>query len=102
MIGRLQLDHVIAEQHGGRTAAANLALACADCNRLKGPNVATLDPRDGDLVPLFHPRRDRWEDHFALDGPRIRGLTARGRGTLRLLKMNDAVRLVAREADADD
>jgi 5-methylcytosine-specific restriction endonuclease McrA len=33
-----QPDHIIAEQHGGQTNGDNLALACVDCNRFKGPN----------------------------------------------------------------
>ena len=100
MIGRLQMDHVIGEQHSGPTSADNLALAGLDCNAAKGPNIATLDPAGGDLIRLFHPRRDRWDDHFALDGARLRGLTAVGRGTIRLLRMNDEIRLIARGADA--
>ena len=37
-------DHVIAEKHGGETIFANLALACLDCNRFKGTDIASLDP----------------------------------------------------------
>ena len=28
-----EIDHVIAQKHGGATAADNLAYACAQCNR---------------------------------------------------------------------
>jgi 5-methylcytosine-specific restriction endonuclease McrA len=27
-----EIDHVVAEQHGGKTVASNLALACFACN----------------------------------------------------------------------
>lgn len=37
-------DHIIAEQHGGKTELDNLALACIHCNRRKGPNIASTDP----------------------------------------------------------
>jgi hypothetical protein len=37
-------DHVIASQHGGPTSSENLALACFDCNRRKGPNISSVDP----------------------------------------------------------
>ena len=30
-----QIDHVIAQKHGGETAAENLALACFHCNSYK-------------------------------------------------------------------
>jgi hypothetical protein len=45
------------------------------------------------MVPLFHPRRDRWSEHFAWFGPRIEGLTATGRVTVIMLGMNDTRRL---------
>src|SRR5207253_2680342 len=34
-----QPDHIIATQHGGQPSMDNLALACCDCNLLKGPNL---------------------------------------------------------------
>ena len=61
-----QLDHIIAEQHGGRSVLSNLALACLRCNKHKGPNIAGIDPVTGNLVPLFHPRRQQWQQHFRL------------------------------------
>lgn len=86
---RYQLEHVVPVQHGGIDDLGNLALACPYCNRHKGPNLAGLDPLDGRLVPLFHPRRDRWDDHFADRGPIVVGLSAVGRATVRVLAMND-------------
>jgi hypothetical protein len=37
---RFQIDHIIAEQHGGETVLGNLAFACPHHNRYKGPNIA--------------------------------------------------------------
>ena len=68
-----QIDHVIAIKHEGKTESENLALACFYCNTHKGPNVAGIDSRTGEIVPLFHPRTDRWEEHFAWDGARLKG-----------------------------
>lgn len=83
------IEHVVAKQHRGGDAPENLALACNHCNLLKGPNLTSLDP-DGDvLVPLFHPRQMRWEDHFTMRQGLISGLTATGRTTVFLLEMND-------------
>ena len=62
------VEHIISRQHGGQTEAENLALACSHCNFHKGPNIAGLDPESGRLVPLFHPRQHRWEDHFTWEG----------------------------------
>ena len=63
------VEHVIAAQHGGTDEDGNLALACAWCNLIKGPNIASLDPSTGRLTRLSHPRQDSWEDHFRRDGP---------------------------------
>jgi 5-methylcytosine-specific restriction endonuclease McrA len=71
-----QIDHIIAQQHGGRSVSANLALACMSCNRNKGPNVAGIDPRSGRLTRLFDPRRDNWTRHFHCRGPIVVGRTA--------------------------
>lgn len=92
-----EADHIIAEKHGGATAAENLALACFDCNRFKGSDIASLDPEDGNLVALYHPRTDRWEEHFRIEGGAIHPLTAVGRATERLLKLNIPVRVEIRQ-----
>jgi hypothetical protein len=47
-------------------------------------------------VRLFHPRRDKWTEHFAMDGALIVGKTPIGRVTVSLLRMNDARRLRVR------
>ncbi len=83
-----QIDHIISGQHQGPTELSNLALACPHCNRYKGPNIAGLDPVSGQLVHLYHPRTDRWSEHFEWDGPRIAGKTPVGRATVQVLAMN--------------
>ena len=90
------IEHIISKQHGGRDAVDNLALACHRCNLKKGPNLTGVDPVTGELAPLFHPRRNRWEEHFAFQNTRIEGLTPTGRATVQLLAMNDARRLELR------
>jgi len=91
-----EIDHVIADKHGGASAAHNLALACFDCNRFKGSDIASIDPLSGSLVRLFDPRTDPWEDHFEADGAILRPLTDVGRATEKLLKLNLPVRVVIR------
>jgi len=75
----------------------NLALCCALCNKHKGSDIASIDPETGDMQPLFHPRRDRWRDHFELRGAEIASRTAAGRATLRLLQLNRPERVKERE-----
>lgn len=91
-----QIDHILAEQHGGRSEEENLALACPSCNRYKGPNIAGRDSETGELSRLFHPRTDRWTDHFETIGGSIIGRTAIGRVTVQLLQMNVADRVSLR------
>lgn len=84
-----QVDHIIAEQHGGKTILDNLAWSCLHCNKHKGPNIAGLDPVTGQLVPLFHPRHQPWERHFTWKGSILVGRTRVGRATILVLAMND-------------
>jgi hypothetical protein len=94
-------DHVIAEKHAGQTTYENLAWACFDCNRFKGSDIASRDPLSGELAPLFNPRSNGWNDHFALEGGTIHPLTAIGRVTERLLKLNLPERVEIRETLAN-
>ncbi len=91
-------DHIIAEQHGGITAEENLSLACFQCNRLKGPNVASVDPQTKRVIRLFHPREDDWAAHFRFEGGRLIGITGMGRSTAALLRLNAPERIRLREA----
>jgi hypothetical protein len=90
-------DHVIPQQHGGSTDEGNLALACFRCNRYKGPNVGSFDPVTVALVPFFNPRSQKWNDHFGWNGAEIVPLTAEGRVTVALLRLNASDRLAERE-----
>jgi HNH endonuclease len=98
---RFHIEHVIPRQHGGGDDADNLALACPDCNLRKGPNLTGIDPASGDVVRLFHPRRDVWSEHFSYKGADILGLTAVGRTTVPLLEMNAPERRRVRELVAN-
>jgi hypothetical protein len=88
-----EVDHVVARKHRGSDDISNLALSCTLCNKCKGTDLTTVDPETGDLTPLFNPRRDRWSDHFRLDGALIVGRTAVGRSTVILLQLNRPERI---------
>ena len=94
---RHEPDHIVPLQHGGVTDPANLALACLRCNRYKGPNIGSFDPLTGQLVPLFHPRLQIWDQHFQIVDAEIIPLTAEGRVTARVLRFNDPDRLTERQ-----
>ena len=93
---RFQIDHIIAEQHGGETELSNLALSCGRCNRHKGPNLAGFDPITKSIIRLFHPRTDRWGDHFKWNGAVLRGISEIGRVTVSVLEINDTEEIATR------
>jgi hypothetical protein len=84
-----EVDHIIPRGKNGPTSLENLALACG-CNSYKGERTHARDPQTGRTVPLFHPRRQRWSQHFAWseDLIDIQGRTATGRATVVALHLN--------------
>jgi hypothetical protein len=84
------IEHIIPRAKGGPTTVENLALACQGCNNHKYDKVEAPDPVSGEIVPLYHPRRDRWDTHFAWsdDFLLIVGLTPTGRATVATLFLN--------------
>ncbi|MBL7041063.1 MAG: HNH endonuclease [Pirellulaceae bacterium] len=92
-----EVDHIVAEKHGGETETNNLALSCVLCNKHKGSDLTSIDPSTSDIVPLFHPRRNSWTEHFHVVDGRIEPLTATGRVTARLLQHNHPDRIEERE-----
>lgn len=93
------IDHIISLKHGGSTQANNLAFSCPDCNYNKGANIGTfLNPPERYFTPLFHPRHDRWEEHFELIDGFISSLTPIGEATARILLFNTPERIILRRA----
>jgi hypothetical protein len=90
------VEHIRARQHGGGDELPNLAFACPDCNAKKGPNVATISPDTGEIVELFNPRQHMWQEHFAMVGAEVIGITVIGRATVQLLDMNEDERVTMR------
>jgi hypothetical protein len=67
--------------------------ACWECNVIgKHARTHGVDPFSGLVVPLFHPRQDRWRDHFewSSDFLILKGKTPRGWATIRALGLNGA------------
>lgn len=91
-----EIDHILPQKHGGKTEANNLALSCALCNKYKGSDLASLDPETQRIVPLYHPRQDRWSDHFQLHEAQFVPRTPIGRVTIRLLQLNHPDRVAER------
>ena len=94
----MTVDHIIPRSQGGSTEFNNLCFCCRACNEFKGQKTGAEDPLSGEIVPLYHPRQQLWQEHFAWDeaGASLAGLTAIGRATIVALKMNNQVIVSAR------
>ena len=86
------VEHIMPRSAGGSTKLENLAFACGGCNGHKSDKTTSTDPATGELVPLFNPRTEAWETHFAWsdDTLLIVGLTPIGRATAQALRLNRA------------
>lgn len=86
------VDHIVPLSRGGATVMDNLALACSGCNSHKFSRHTAPDPIDGADTPLYHPRLQRWQDHFAWseDFIEVVGITPTGRATVVALQLNRA------------
>lgn len=84
------VEHIEPRSKQGEDQPENLALACLGCSGHKYNHTAGVDPVTGQRVPLFHPRRQRWRDHFTWseDFSLIVGLTGIGRATVEALHLN--------------
>jgi HNH endonuclease len=91
-----EIDHIIAEKHGGKTEENNLAYTCWRCNRYKGTDLGSYDPKTGNFSFLFNPRTQQWFEHFAVNNGNILGLTPFGRTTVKLLQLNSDERIAER------
>lgn len=84
------IEHIIPRARGGSHRPANHAYSCQGCNSYKRADLDAVDPLSRDRVPLFHPRRHHWREHFAWndDCTRLLGLTPIGRATIAKLDLN--------------
>jgi HNH endonuclease len=85
----LEVEHITPVFAGGTSTEENLALACRSCNGFKGSRSSYVDPESGLEERFYHPRQDRWDEHFWVgsDSCKIVGLTAIGRVTALCLKL---------------
>lgn len=92
------IDHIYPD---GGDDLDNLALACFHCNRRKSDKTEVFDSSTGRYIRLFHPRVDKWRDHFewSEDGILIIPKSPIGSATSDLLNLNRPRILRIREAD---
>jgi hypothetical protein len=94
-----EVEHIIPTSRGGADDEENRCLACRACNLRESDRLTCRDDLTQAEVPLFHPREQRWADHFQVDheSGEIRGVTPTGRETVACLDLNHALQLTARQ-----
>jgi hypothetical protein len=92
-----ELEHIVAQKHGGPSSHENLAWACTRCNAYKQTDIAGIVPGTNTIVRLFNPRSDRWTDHFFWQDATIVGTTEIGIVTVYVLNMNHPNRVTQRK-----
>lgn len=93
------IEHVIPRSRGGDSTLDNLAWACPGCSLRKSDRIQAADPETDELVAVYNPRLDRWNEHFRWDGYQVVALTAVGRATVAALDLNHPRRLRIRQAE---
>src|SRR5262249_27112162 len=93
-----EVEHIIQASRGGPDDATSGGLACHACNLRKSDREVYRDEVTQVDVPLFHPREQRWEEHFTVDleSGQIHGTTPTGRATVVCLDLNHPVQDTAR------
>lgn len=91
-----EIDHILPEKHRGQTTADNLCLSCMECNRYKGSDIGSFDVENQAFAILYNPRTMKWAEHFRLNKTYIEPLTAEGRVTEFLLRLNSESRMTRR------
>ena len=92
-----EIDHIIARKHGGGDEIDNLAFACPHCNQHKGTDLTTYLLESNRIVMLFNPRKDDWEEHFAVVEGEILALSEVATGTIKLLQLNNIDLVILRK-----
>ncbi len=85
-----ELEHIYPVSKGGETTLENLALSCPGCNKYKSHRISAVDSETKETISFFDPRKDVWEENFSWseDFTEIIALTAKGRVTIKPLKLN--------------
>jgi len=98
---KFTVDHVIPLSKNGTDTLDNLALACFHCNRRKSNKITAIDSELNCEIPLFNPRKQKWNDHFiwSSDKLKIIGLTSVGKITVKTLLLNRERIINIRSAD---
>lgn len=92
-----EIDHIVGVKHGGGNELENLAYTCPHCNARKGSDLTTFLNDYTDIVLLFNPRQQSWNEHFGINQGELVAKTRTGQATIKLLRFNEPDRLILRQ-----
>ena len=93
------IEHVVPRAMGGLSDSSNLALACPSCNLHKGDRISVKSSVNGDVIQLFNPRLDDWNNHFEWDDYTLVSKSEIGRVTIQAFDLNHERRIRIRRAE---
>ncbi len=84
------VEHIFPTSKGGTNDLENLALACQGYNGHKSTKTEAFNTISQTTATFYNPRKDSWSEHFVWneDFIEIIGKTAKGRVTIKVLKLN--------------
>ena len=84
------VEHIFPISKSGTDDLENLALACQGCNGHKSTKTEAFDAISQTITVFYNPRKDSWNEHFVWseEFTEIVGKTAKGRVTIKILKLN--------------
>ena len=84
------MEHIFPRSRGGDESLDNLAWSCNGCNGHKAAALQGIDQTTGEFVSLFHPRNQKWAEHFTWSDDQLTvvGRTATGRASIERLRLN--------------
>lgn len=87
---KFSIEHILPISKVGKNNLDNLALACQGCNNHKYNKTEGYDQLSDQIISLYHPRKDNWQDHFTWNNSYtfIIGLTPTRRITVKILRLN--------------
>lgn len=93
------IEHVIPRTLGGASELNNVALACPSCNLHKADRISVPTGLSDEVVALFNPRLDSWNQHFEWGDYILVGKSQIGRATILALDLNHERRIRIRQAE---
>lgn len=84
------IEHINPLSKDGKNTLSNYAYSCFGCNQSKFTATEAIDPITQKTVPLFHPRKNIWNEHFKWSSDLLtaEGITPIGRATIGRLRIN--------------